>query len=71
VLIGTLDEPHGTADTYGFRTAAWTVAPAIKKVIARMGPLLGVIPDASRDVDVSDLMPYIHQDEKHAAEAPD
>ena len=70
VVIGTLDEPHGTADTYGFRTAAWTVAPAIKKVIARIGPLLGVMPDASRDVDVSDLTPYIKVD-KHAGEAPD
>jgi cell division protein FtsI (penicillin-binding protein 3) len=70
VLIGTLDEPHGTKDTYGFRTAAWTVAPAIKKVIARMGPLLGIIPEANRDIDVSDLLPYIQQ-EKNAAEAPD
>jgi len=64
VVIGTLDEPHGTKDTYGFRTAAWTVAPAIKKIISRMGPLLGVIPDDRRDLDVSDLVPYIQLDEK-------
>jgi cell division protein FtsI (penicillin-binding protein 3) len=71
VVIATLDEPKGIPETHGLRTAAWTVAPAIKTIIARMGPLLGIIPDSSRDVDVSDLMPYIKQvDDKggHAAD---
>lgn len=70
VVIGTLDEPKGIPETYGFRTAAWTVAPAVRSIIARIGPLLGIIPETGRDIDVSDLMPYIQVDEKggHAAE---
>ncbi|SDC71888.1 cell division protein FtsI (penicillin-binding protein 3) [Sphingomonas sp. YR710] len=71
VVIATLDEPKGIPETFGLRTAAWTVAPAVRSVISRIGPLLGIIPEEGRDVDVSDLMPYVQQpDDKpgHVAE---
>jgi cell division protein FtsI (penicillin-binding protein 3) len=71
VVIATLDEPKGIPETHGLRTAAWTVAPAIKTIIARMGPLLGIIPDNSRDVDVSDLMPFIKQADDKGGHAAD
>ncbi len=57
VVIGMLDEPKGSALSHGQRTAAWTVAPAMGRVIARIGPMLGIVPDASTDIDVSELMP--------------
>ncbi len=59
VIMMTLDGPHGTADTYGKTTAAWVVGPAIGQAIARIGPLLGVVPDTSHDVDESDLLPLL------------
>ncbi|HSU07293.1 MAG TPA: penicillin-binding protein 2 [Acetobacteraceae bacterium] len=40
-----LDEPHGNKATYGYATAGWVVAPAAGKVIARIGPMLGLLPD--------------------------
>ena len=40
-----LDEPHGNKSTYGYATAGWVVAPAAGKVIARIGPMLGLLPD--------------------------
>jgi cell division protein FtsI (penicillin-binding protein 3) len=40
-----LDEPHGNKATYGYSTAGWVVAPAAGKVIARIGPMLGLMPD--------------------------
>jgi cell division protein FtsI (penicillin-binding protein 3) len=40
-----LDEPHGNKSTYGYSTAGWVVAPAAGKVIARIGPMLGMLPD--------------------------
>jgi cell division protein FtsI (penicillin-binding protein 3) len=40
-----LDEPHGNKNTYGYATAGWVVAPAAGKVIARIGPILGMLPD--------------------------
>ncbi|MBA3676960.1 MAG: penicillin-binding protein 2 [Sphingosinicella sp.] len=55
VVIAMLDAPKGTADTFGFTTAAWTAAPVVSKVISRSGAMLGVIPDDRRDVDLSML----------------
>ncbi len=49
----------GIQSTYGFKTAGWMTAPLAKRVIRRVGPLLGVRPELNRDIDVSDLMPMI------------
>ncbi|CAN5482834.1 penicillin-binding protein 2 [soil metagenome] len=59
VVLAMMDEPKGNAQTFGLRTAAWTVAPVVKRVIERTGPMLGVIPDERRDVDISELMPLL------------
>lgn len=59
VIIAMLDEPQGTAATFGQRTAAWNAAPVVGRVVPRIGPLLGIMPDASRDVDITDLAPLI------------
>jgi cell division protein FtsI (penicillin-binding protein 3) len=40
----------------GFRTAGMVVAPVVSRIVQRIGPLLGVKPDASRDLDVSALL---------------
>jgi len=40
-----LDEPHGTAATGGYSTAGQVAAPAAGKVISRVGPILGLMPD--------------------------
>lgn len=59
VVVAMLDEPQGSAESFGLRTAAWTVAPVAAKVIARIGPILGIVPDMSRDIDVSELTPLV------------
>lgn len=59
VVIAMLDEPKGTAETSFQRTAGWTTAPVVRKVVSRVGPMLGVIPDEHRDVDVSELTPLL------------
>jgi hypothetical protein len=46
VVIAMLDEPQGTAATSGQRTAAWNTAPVVGRVVPRIGPLLGIMPDA-------------------------
>lgn len=60
VVIAMLDEPQGTAATSGQRTAAWNTAPIVGRVIPRIGPLLGVMPDETRDINISDLSPLVH-----------
>lgn len=44
VVFAMLDEPKGNAKTHGFRGAGWTAAPIIGRLIARIGPILGVTP---------------------------
>lgn len=63
VIISMLDEPKGTVATSGQRTAAWNAAPIVGRVVPRIGPLLGVMPDDSRDVDISDLSPLVRDGE--------
>jgi len=55
VVVTMLDEPQGSTGSFGLRTAGWVVAPATSRVIARIGPMLGVLPDNSRDIDTSEL----------------
>ena len=62
VVIAMLDEPQGTAATSGQRTAAWNTAPIVGRVVPRIGPLLGVMPDDTRDVDITDLSPLVGQE---------
>lgn len=59
VVIAMIDEPKGSAISHGQRTAGWTVAPAAGRIISRIGPMLGVVPDTNRDIDVSELSPLL------------
>jgi len=61
VVIAMMDEPQGTAATSYQRTAAWNAAPVIQRVVPRIGPLLGIMPDETRDIDISDLKPLVPQ----------
>jgi cell division protein FtsI (penicillin-binding protein 3) len=59
VIIVMYDEPKGTAASSYQRTAAWNAAPTVGRLIPRIGPMLGVLPDAGRDIDLSDLKPLV------------
>ncbi|MBS0559702.1 MAG: penicillin-binding protein 2 [Proteobacteria bacterium] len=53
-----LDEPHANASTHGYATAGWVAAPAAGRVIARIGPMLGLLPDIA-DADAIKQALYI------------
>jgi cell division protein FtsI (penicillin-binding protein 3) len=59
VMVAMVDEPKGTAASSFQRTAGFTAAPIVSKTVTRIGPLLGIIPDTKRDVDVSELTPLL------------
>lgn len=59
VVIAMLDEPKGTLASSFQRTAAWNAAPIVGRLVPRIGPLIGVRPDDTRDVDISDIRPLI------------
>lgn len=67
VVLTMLDSPKGSAETYMVRTAAYTSAPVAGKVIARIGPMLGVRPDNGRDIDTTELLPLVAKAQVSAA----
>jgi cell division protein FtsI (penicillin-binding protein 3) len=54
VIIVMFDEPKGSAESAGQRTAGWVSAPVVSKVLSRVGPMLGVTPDVNREVALGD-----------------
>ena len=59
VVIAMMDSPQRVQANSFQTTAAYTAAPVVSRVIQRTGALLGVAPDLTRDVDVSDLLPLL------------
>ena len=59
VVIAMLDEPKGTVASSFQRTAAWNAAPIVGRLVPRIGPVLGVRPDETRDIDITDLKPLV------------
>jgi cell division protein FtsI (penicillin-binding protein 3) len=48
-VLLALDEPKPSRETYGYATAGWVAAPAAGELIARLGPMLGVVPVEATD----------------------
>jgi cell division protein FtsI (penicillin-binding protein 3) len=44
LVLVMLDEPQRVAATKGYATAGWNAAPTVGKIVARIGPILGVQP---------------------------
>ena len=65
VIVAMLDEPKATADTYGFRTAGWNVAPVISRTVSRIAPMLGVRPDKNREPNMAEVLPFVHEKAEH------
>jgi cell division protein FtsI (penicillin-binding protein 3) len=65
VVVAMLDDPKATPDTFGFHTAGWNVAPVVSRVVSRVGGLLGVAPDPSREADLSEVLPYVKREAAH------
>ena len=65
VVVVMLDEPKATAETFGFRTAGWNVAPVVSKTVGRIAPMLGVRPDKNREPNMSEVLPFVHEKAEH------
>lgn len=44
-----VDEPRPTARSQGYATGGWVAAPAVREIIARIGPILGLVPEDPED----------------------
>jgi cell division protein FtsI (penicillin-binding protein 3) len=44
VLAILIDEPKGQKHSFGYATAGWVVAPAVRRIVEQVAPNLGVLP---------------------------
>ena len=44
VVLALLDEPKGNKKTLGYATGGWVAAPVVRRVVERMGPMMGMPP---------------------------
>jgi len=44
VVYVMVDEPKGNKRSFGYATGGWTAAPAVGRIVAQIGPLLGMAP---------------------------
>ncbi len=63
IVLVMVDEPKGDKSTYGFTTGGMIAAPVVGRVIARMGPMLGIKP--RYDVPGDDAEKYWVDNEKN------
>jgi cell division protein FtsI (penicillin-binding protein 3) len=43
-VLVMVDEPKGNKSSFGYATGGWVAAPAVRRIIERAAPLLGVLP---------------------------
>ncbi|WP_293961494.1 penicillin-binding protein 2 [Sneathiella sp.] len=69
VVFAMLDEPKGNAQTHGFRSAGWTAAPIIGRLISRIGPILSISPvnEESEAVQRAMFIPINSREKKLAS----
>ncbi len=54
-VLVIIDEPKGTKKTFGYATGGWVAAPAVGRIVGRMGPLVGIAPDMNVVFDVPEI----------------
>ncbi len=43
-IVVMIDKPLGIKETHGYATAGWVVAPLVRNIISRLGPMMNIIP---------------------------
>ena len=70
LIMMMVDEPIGQKHSYNYATAGWVVAPAIKKVVNQIAPILGVHPvDITKPENSQNLLPPMMLDGKETVYA--
>ena len=56
LVLALLDEPKGNENTFNYATGGWVAAPVVGRVIARMGPILGIEPQDDTESEARSAM---------------
>ncbi len=54
LVYAMLDAPHADASTHGFTTGGWTAGPVVRTVIARVAPMLGLLPASPEQLQAAE-----------------
>lgn len=54
LVYAMLDAPHADASTHGFTTGGWTAGPVVRTVIARVAPMLGLLPASPEELQAEE-----------------
>ncbi|EQD71650.1 peptidoglycan glycosyltransferase, partial [mine drainage metagenome] len=52
----TLDSPKATKKTYGFNNAGWNAAPVAGRIVKRLAPMMGIVPQFEPGVEGQPLV---------------
>jgi cell division protein FtsI (penicillin-binding protein 3) len=56
VVAVMYDEPQGTKETFNYATAGWNAAPTTGRIIARIGPMAGIVAVDDTDQEARGLL---------------
>jgi cell division protein FtsI (penicillin-binding protein 3) len=56
LILTMVDRPHGNQKSHGYATAGWTAAPATKRIVERIAPLLRVRPVDETSPAIADAL---------------
>lgn len=56
LIFAMLDEPKGIKETFNLISAGMTAAPMVGNIIRRVGPLMGIAPTQTDEIEFEDLM---------------
>ena len=50
-VLVVVDEPKGIKRTFNYATGGWVAAPAVGRIVSRIGPVVGITPDMNATFD--------------------
>jgi len=59
-VLVVVDEPKGTKRTFNYATGGWVAAPAVGRIVSRIGPVVGISPDMNATFETP-AVPGINQ----------
>lgn len=69
VVFAMVDEPVGNKRTFNYATGGWVSAPVVSRVVAQIGPMLGISPLNNKEEPL--LLPAIDDERLKLARTPD
>ena len=67
VVLALLDEPKGNKATAGYATGGWVAAPVVRRVVERLGPMMGLPPVREDSPGMRELEHYVKAEGRRLA----